>query len=101
MMARRVNETYLALVTPAPRSREWTIEVPLRRDEQGREAYMRVCPPDHADAEPPSPATALWARWTARRCWSCRRAPAGCISCASIWPRSAARSSATPATAAR
>ena len=52
MMARRVNKTYLALVTPgAPDPREGTIEFPLRRDEQGREAYMRVCPADHPDAE--------------------------------------------------
>ena len=52
MMARRVKKTYLALVTPgATDPREGTIEVPLRRDEQGREAYMRVCSPDHADAE--------------------------------------------------
>ena len=27
------------------------IEVPLRRDEVGREAYMRTCAPDHPDAE--------------------------------------------------
>ena len=27
------------------------IDLPLRRDEQGREAYMRVCTADHPDAE--------------------------------------------------
>ena len=27
------------------------IETPLRREEIGREAYMRVCAPDHPDAE--------------------------------------------------
>lgn len=52
MMGRRFAKTYLALVGPgAPVPREGTIEVPLRRDEQGREAYMRVCAPDHPDAE--------------------------------------------------
>ena len=36
----------------APRpGAEGLIDVPLRREELGREAYMRVCPPDHPDAE--------------------------------------------------
>src|SRR5271168_1574068 len=39
LMGRRVRKTYLA------------IDTPLRRDEQGREAYMRVCAADHPDAE--------------------------------------------------
>ena len=51
MMGRRVQKTYLALVAAAPEPSSGTIEVPLRRDEVGREAYMRVCPPDHPDAE--------------------------------------------------
>ena len=51
MMGKRFAKTYLALVAGAPEPREGTIEVPLRRDEQGREAYMRVCEPDHQDAE--------------------------------------------------
>jgi tRNA pseudouridine32 synthase/23S rRNA pseudouridine746 synthase len=53
LMGRRAFEkTYLALVAPAGLApREGRIEAPLRRDEQGREAYMRVCAPDHADAE--------------------------------------------------
>ncbi len=52
LMDRRVKKTYLAVVTPgAPDPREGTIETALRRVEQGREAHMRVCPPDHADAE--------------------------------------------------
>jgi RluA family pseudouridine synthase len=51
MMARKFKKTYLALVPAAPEPREGVIDVPLRRDEQGREAYMRVCAPDHADAE--------------------------------------------------
>jgi len=52
MMARRFRKTYLAIVAPgAPEPRGGVIEAPLRRDEQGREAFMRVCEPDHPDAE--------------------------------------------------
>jgi tRNA pseudouridine32 synthase/23S rRNA pseudouridine746 synthase len=52
MMARKFAKTYRAIVTPgAPEPRQGVIEAALRRDEVGREAYMRVCPPDHADAE--------------------------------------------------
>lgn len=52
MMGRRFSKTYQAIVTPgAPDPLQGAIEAPLRRDEQGREAYMRVCPPDHPDAE--------------------------------------------------
>lgn len=52
LMARKFSKTYLAIVTPgAPEPRGGVIDLPLRRDEQGREAYMRVCAPDHPDAE--------------------------------------------------
>jgi RluA family pseudouridine synthase len=52
LMARKLTKTYLALVTPgAPEPPAGRIDLPLRRDEQGREAYMRVCAPDHPDAE--------------------------------------------------
>jgi len=52
MMARRIHKTYLAIVAPrAPEPRGGVIDTPLRRDEQGREAFMRVCAPDHPDAE--------------------------------------------------
>ena len=52
LMARRFSKSYLAIVTPrAPEPRGGTIDLPLRRVEEGREAYMRVCPPDHPDAE--------------------------------------------------
>ena len=52
MMGRRFAKTYRAIVTPgAPEPTTGTIDVALRRDEQGREAYMRVCAPDHPDAE--------------------------------------------------
>ncbi len=51
VMGRRFRKTYLAVVAGAPQPAKGTIEAPLRRDEQGREAYMRVCAPDHADAE--------------------------------------------------
>ncbi|WP_309645675.1 RluA family pseudouridine synthase [Phenylobacterium sp.] len=52
MMGRRFSKTYRAIVTPgAPEPAQGSVDVPLRRDEQGREAYMRVCAPDHPDAE--------------------------------------------------
>ena len=52
IMARKVSKTYRAIVAPgAPDPASGVIETPLRRDEQGREAYMRVCAPDHPDAE--------------------------------------------------
>jgi RluA family pseudouridine synthase len=52
MMGRRFEKTYQAIVAPgAPEPRAGLIDTPLRRDEQGREAFMRVCPPDHPDAE--------------------------------------------------
>ncbi|UTP41351.1 RluA family pseudouridine synthase [Phenylobacterium sp. LH3H17] len=52
MMGRRFSKTYRAIVTPgAPEPAQGSIEAPLRRDEQGREAYMRVCEADHPDAE--------------------------------------------------
>ena len=52
MMGRRFAKTYRAIVTPgAPEPAQGAIEEALRREELGREAYMRVCPPDHPDAE--------------------------------------------------
>jgi tRNA pseudouridine32 synthase/23S rRNA pseudouridine746 synthase len=52
MMARKFRKTYSAIVAPgAPRPAVGAIETPLRRDEQGREAFMRICEPDHPDAE--------------------------------------------------
>jgi RluA family pseudouridine synthase len=52
IMARKVRKTYRAIVAlGAPEPPSGVIETPLRRDEQGREAHMRVCAPDHPDAE--------------------------------------------------
>jgi tRNA pseudouridine32 synthase/23S rRNA pseudouridine746 synthase len=52
MMARKFAKTYRAIVTPAPpEPAEGLIEAPLRRDEAGREAFMRISAPDHPDAE--------------------------------------------------
>lgn len=52
MMRRAFSKTYLAIVTPgAPDPKGGAIDAPLRRVEQGREAYMQVCSPDHPDAE--------------------------------------------------
>jgi tRNA pseudouridine32 synthase/23S rRNA pseudouridine746 synthase len=52
IMARRVFKTYCAIVAPgAPDPPQGLIEAPLRREEIGREAYMRLCAADHPDAE--------------------------------------------------
>jgi len=52
LMRRRFRKTYLAIVTPcAPEPPSGLFEKPLRRDEAGREAFMRTCEPDHPDAE--------------------------------------------------
>ncbi|MGA0606853.1 RluA family pseudouridine synthase [Phenylobacterium sp. VNQ135] len=52
LMKRSFSKTYQAIVTPgAPEPAKGVIDLPLRRDEQGREAFMRVCKPDHPDAE--------------------------------------------------
>lgn len=52
MMSRRVRKTYLAIVAPgAPEPREGGIETPLRKESQGREAYMRTCAEDHPEAQ--------------------------------------------------
>jgi RluA family pseudouridine synthase len=52
MMARKFAKTYRAIVTPAaPEPAQGVVDRPLRRDEQGREAFMRLCPPEHTDAE--------------------------------------------------
>ena len=52
MMARRFRKTYLAVVgAGAPDPREGLIEAPLRRVDQGREAYVRMCEADHPDAQ--------------------------------------------------
>jgi RluA family pseudouridine synthase len=52
LAARKFRKTYLAIVTPgAPEPAAGTIDAPLRREEIGRESYMRVSPPDHAEAE--------------------------------------------------
>jgi len=53
MMARKFAKTYRAVVAPgAPEPGEGVIELALRREEIGREAYMRICAADHRDAEP-------------------------------------------------
>ena len=52
IMARKVRKTYQAIVAPGPPDPPaGVIETPMRREEQGREAYMRACAPDHPDAE--------------------------------------------------
>ena len=52
MMARRFRKTYLAVVAPgAPDPRAGTIEAVLVRQDIGREAYVRVSPPDAPGAQ--------------------------------------------------
>ncbi len=51
MMARRFAKTYVALVGGSLTSEGGEIDASLRRETIGREAYMRVCPADHLDAE--------------------------------------------------
>jgi 23S rRNA-/tRNA-specific pseudouridylate synthase len=52
LMAKRFRKTYRAIVAPgAPAPTSGVIETPLRRDEQGREAFMRICEAAHPDAE--------------------------------------------------
>jgi RluA family pseudouridine synthase len=51
MMARRIAKTYLAIVAPGPpEPPAGSIETPLRRHEEGRQAYVRVSLADHPDA---------------------------------------------------
>lgn len=52
MMGKKFSKIYQAIVTPAaPEPKGGEITASLRRVEEGREAYMRVCPDDHPDAE--------------------------------------------------
>ena len=52
LMGRRMRKTYRAIVAPGPpEPKQGVIDTPLRRDEQGREAFMRACALDHPDAE--------------------------------------------------
>ena len=52
LMGKKFRKTYRAIVAPGPPvPPSGTIDAPLRRDEQGREAFMRVCAADHPDAE--------------------------------------------------
>jgi tRNA pseudouridine32 synthase/23S rRNA pseudouridine746 synthase len=51
IMGRKVRKTYLALLAAPPGPAAGTIDTPLRRDEIGREAYMRPATADHPQAE--------------------------------------------------
>ena len=47
-----MKKTYLAIVAPgAPAPPAGLIEAPLRRELQGREAYVRVSAADHEEAQ--------------------------------------------------
>lgn len=52
LSARTFDKTYLCLVSNGNALADaGDIDVPLRREEIGREAWSRVCAPDHADAQ--------------------------------------------------
>jgi len=51
LQAKRLQKTYLALVSAAPEPRAGTIDAALRREEIGRESYMRVVAPDADGAQ--------------------------------------------------
>ncbi len=51
MQARKFSKTYLALLSSAPNPASGTIDVPLLRQEIGRESYMRVVTLDTPDAQ--------------------------------------------------
>ena len=52
LMARRFSKTYLAIIAGPLDPASGEIDVPLRREEQGREAWSRPAPADHPDAQP-------------------------------------------------
>ena len=52
LQARKFQKTYLALLSAAPEPRHGRIDAPLRREEIGRECYMRVVDPDAEGAQP-------------------------------------------------
>ena len=56
---------------------------------RGREAYMRVCPDDHPDAQAAATRYRTLARGRLPPWSNFRRAPGACTSFASTWPRSA------------
>jgi len=51
IMGRKVRKTYLALLAAPPEPAAGAIDTPLRREEIGREAYMRSTTADHPQAE--------------------------------------------------
>lgn len=51
LQAKTLQKTYLALVSAAPEPRSGTIDAPLRRQEIGRESYMRVVAADAEGAQ--------------------------------------------------
>ncbi|MFC0632297.1 RluA family pseudouridine synthase [Brevundimonas balnearis] len=51
IQARQVKKTYLALIAAAPEPPQGRIDVPLVREEIGRESYMRVAAPDAPGAQ--------------------------------------------------
>lgn len=52
MIARDIQKTYLCLVSPSEKlADKGVIDVYLRREDIAREAYCRVCSPDHPDAQ--------------------------------------------------
>lgn len=50
LQAKKFSKTYLALLPHAPQPQHGTVSHPLRRDEEGDEAYMRICALDDEGA---------------------------------------------------
>ncbi len=51
LQAKRFRKTYLALLSAAPEPRAGVVDAPLRREEIGRESYMRVVAADAPGAQ--------------------------------------------------
>ena len=51
MIRRAFDKTYLAIVSGPHLPDTFTVDAPLRREEIGREAWTRIAPPDHPDAQ--------------------------------------------------
>ena len=51
LMGRKVMKNYLAIVAGAPEPRQGAVEASLKREEIGRESYVRVCDADDPEGQ--------------------------------------------------
>jgi hypothetical protein len=103
LMAKRFAKTYRAVVTPGPpEPTSGTIDAALRREEIGRESYMRVSPPDRPAAESRADALPDAGRGAGRGAARAEpRRPAACTRSACIFSILRVRSRAMRDTGAR